>query len=298
MKREGDSMDHQHFPKQSPLYHAVHRDRYERQALMRELEKKTGRRILVYMANLTHPDSAITREDIAPFYEIVSSLEDQCDVDLIIESPGGDPNAAETLVHTLFSKTRHLRVIVPQAAKSAATLISLAADEIVMSDTSELGPIDPQVSIPTVLGYQYRPAQAFLNGLELIKKEHANGQPLNAAYLPFLQGVDAALIDFCHKSIEHSKRLAVKWLSRSMHKNNPLKAKRIAETLINIDKYPNHGSVIGYGEAKAIGLKVVYLPAGDEFWQGMWRLYTRYLVYMREKTAVKLFESHDVSIMV
>ena len=44
-------MDHQQFPmpKQSPLYHAVHRDRYERQALMRELEKKTGRRILVYM---------------------------------------------------------------------------------------------------------------------------------------------------------------------------------------------------------------------------------------------------------
>lgn len=81
-------------------------------------------------------------------------------------------------------------------------------------------------------------------------------------------------------------------------KNNPLKAKRIAETLINIDKYPNHGSVIGYEEAKAIGLNVVYQSDGDEFWQGMWRLYTRYLVYMREKAAVKLFESSDVSIMV
>lgn len=284
-------------PKQSPLFHAIHRDRYERQALMKELEKITGRRILVYISNLTHPDSSITREDIAPFYEIVASLDDQSDVDLIIESPGGDPNAAETLVHTLLSKARHLRVVVPQAAKSAATLISLAADEILMSNTSELGPIDPQVSIPTVLGYQYRPAQAFLNGLEMIKKEHANGQPLNSAYLPFLQGVDAALIDFCHKSIEHSKRLAIKWLSRSMHKNNPLKAKRIAETLINIDKYPNHGSVISYEEAISMGLNIVYKSDVDEDWQIMWRLYTRYLVYMREKSAIKIFESSSASVM-
>jgi hypothetical protein len=282
---------HLNLPKQTPLYHAVHRDRFDRQALIREIEKLTGRRILVYIANLNHPDSAITREDIPPFNELVAALEPDCNVDLIIESPGGDPNAAETLVHTLLSKTKHLRVVVPQAAKSAATLISLAADEILMSDTSELGPIDPQISIPTTFGYQYRPAQAFLNGLELIKKEHANGQPLNPAYLPFLQGVDAALIDFCYKSIEHSKRLAVKWLCRSMYKNDPKAAKRIAQELINIEKYPNHGSVINHVEAKAMGLNVVFKPFHDEVWQAMWRLYTKYLVYMREKAGVKIFES-------
>jgi hypothetical protein len=292
-------MDHQqlHLPKQTPLFHAVHRDRYERQEFIKEIEKVTGRRILIYIANLSHPDSAITREDIAPFHEIVASLDDNSDVDLMIESPGGDPNAAETLVHTLLSKTKHLRVVVPQAAKSAATLISLAADEILMSNTSELGPIDPQISIPTVFGYQYRPAQAFLNGLEMIKKEHANGQPLNSAYLPFLQGVDAALIDFCYKSIEHSKRLAVKWLRRSMYKNHPLKAKQIAETLINIDKYPNHGSVINYEEAKAIGLNVIYKPFNDPVWQAYWLLYTKYLVMMREKSGIKIFESNTSSVM-
>lgn len=286
-----------HLPKQTPLYHSIHRDRYERQSFIKEIERATGRRLLVYIANLSHPDSAIMREDIAPFNEIVSSLDDHCDVDLLIESPGGDPNAAETLVHTLLAKTRHLRVVVPQAAKSAATLISLAADEIVMSDTSELGPIDPQISIPTVFGYQYRPAQAFLNGLEMIKKEHANGQPLNAAYLPFLQGVDAALIDFCYKSIEHSKRLAAKWLIRSMCKGKPDEAKRIAEHLINIDKYPNHGSVINYQEAKAIGLQVVYKPFSDGIWQAYWLLYTKYLVMMREKSGIKIFESNTSSVM-
>ncbi|WP_124728176.1 SDH family Clp fold serine proteinase [Staphylospora marina] len=285
-------------PNQTPLYHAIHRDRYERQEFIREMEKATGRRILVYIANLSHPESAILREDIAPFCEIVASLDENSDVDLLLESPGGDPNAAETLVHTLLSRTRHLRVVVPQAAKSAATLISLAADEIMMSDTSELGPIDPQVSIPTTFGYQYRPAQAFLNGLELIKREHAGGQPLNPAYLPFLQGVDAALIDFCHKSIEHSKRLAVKWLSRSMFKNDVRAARKVAEQLSNIEKYPNHGTVIDHQEATRLGLKIHYRSFADPLWQAYWRLYTKYLVMMREKAGIKIFESSTSSIMI
>ena len=41
--------------------------------------------------------------------------------------------------------TSRLRMIVPDLAKSAATLMVLGADSILMSDTSELGPIDPQV---------------------------------------------------------------------------------------------------------------------------------------------------------
>jgi hypothetical protein len=132
----------------------------------------------------------------------------------------------------------------------------------------------------------------------MIKREHANGQPLNAAYLPFLQGVDAALIDFCYKSIEHSKRLAAKWLSRSMYRGDTKgTAQKIAEHLINIDKYPNHGSVINFAEARAIGLNVVYKPFNDPVWQAIWRLYARYLVYMREKTAVKIFENSDSSVM-
>ena len=40
------------------------------------------------------------------------------------------------------------RLVVPDTAKSAATLIGLGATEIVMSTTSELGPIDPQVMLP------------------------------------------------------------------------------------------------------------------------------------------------------
>ena len=43
------------------------------------------------------------------------------------------------------ASTGRVRVIVPDYAKSAGTLMALGADRIIMSETSELGPIDPQV---------------------------------------------------------------------------------------------------------------------------------------------------------
>lgn len=285
------------FPPQTPLFYATHRDRYARQSQIEEIEQVTGRRLIIYLANLSHPLNSITRDDIAPFSELVSSLANDCDVDFMLESPGGDPNAAETIVNTLLSKAKNLRLIIPQAAKSAATMISLAADEILMSDTSELGPIDPQIPMLTNLGTVYRPAQAFLNGLEAIKKEHTSSQTLNPAYWPFLQGVDAALIDSCNKAIEHSKNLAIKWLSRSMCSDLP-KCQYIAKELTDIDKYPNHGAVINYSEAQTIGLKVTYMPPSNPVWELMWRLYIRYSVEMKEKTLVKVFESSKTSAMV
>ena len=66
---------------------------------------------------------------------------------LMINSPGGDLLAAERIVNICRSHSANgqYAVIVPKMAKSAATMISLGAREIMMSQTSELGPIDPQI---------------------------------------------------------------------------------------------------------------------------------------------------------
>lgn len=283
-------------PVQTPLFHSVNRDRYDRQEIIRQIESYTGRRLLVYIANLNHPQSSITRDDIAPFTELVATLNPGDNVDLMIQSPGGDPDAAENIINALISKAGHIRMIIPQAAKSAATMMSLAADEILMSDTSELGPIDPQIPISTAYGYVYRPAQAFINGLKYIEDQHIGQASLNPAYFPFLQGVDAALIDWCFKSIEHSKKLAIKWLNRSMCSGDSDKAKAIAESLVNIEEYPSHGSVINFKEAEQLGLNVVYASYEDEQWQRLWRLFIRYTVEIREKEWVKVFESGYTSV--
>ncbi len=91
----------------------------------------------------THSDS---------IYRALSSVDKQADVLLVIHSRGGSIEPAY-----LISKSckrlckKKFAVAVPRKAKSAATLISLGADEIHMGLMSELGPIDPQINkLPAV----------------------------------------------------------------------------------------------------------------------------------------------------
>lgn len=66
-------------------------------------------------------------------------------LDLILHTPGGNPTATEGIVKYLHSKFgNNIRVIVPQMAMSAGTMLACASNEIVMGKHSCLGPIDPQ----------------------------------------------------------------------------------------------------------------------------------------------------------
>ena len=130
-------------PKQSPIFWVGQKDRYLRQLLIRDIEALTGRRLLVYYAN-RFLGAEINQRDCDYFVELFGDIHGEA-CDLFIETSGGNTDATEKLVHLLQSQARDLRVIVPNAAKSNGTLLSLAAREIVMGPSSELGPIEPSV---------------------------------------------------------------------------------------------------------------------------------------------------------
>ncbi len=188
-------------------------------------------------------------------------------------------------------------MIIPECAKSAATLIALGADSIVMGYTSELGPIDPQITVTTASGREMqRPANSFLDGLEEIKRSVNEEGRLSPVYFPLLEHLDPALIDYCKKSLDRSKKFAIKWLSQYMFKNDPKKAEEVTEKLVDTKKYLSHGIVIDHNEAEhEIKLKVEFIEKTDKLWQAIWRLHCDYLVDIDEKKLLKLFESKDIS---
>jgi len=66
-------------------------------------------------------------------------------VDFVLHSPGGDAHCAFKIIkylHTIFGK---VNIIAPFWAKSAATLLSLGGDEIILNEFSDLGPLDTQL---------------------------------------------------------------------------------------------------------------------------------------------------------
>lgn len=288
------------FPDQSPLFYVNNRDRYQRQEWIKQIEAVTGRRLISYVSNFDHNESGINRSDVLPFIEIVSDLPENGQVDLLIHTLGGDPNVTEQIVNLLLPKASHLRVIVPLSAKSAGTMLSLVADEIIMSDSSELGPIDPQVIIRNATGgSSSRPAKAFLKGIQKIQEEVLkNGGKLNPAYFPVLQSVDAAQIQFCHQAEAHAEIIAKKWLMRSMCKDDEKKAIKIAKELLDIDKYPHHGNVIDWKDALELGLKVTYLSPKEELWKAYWTLMALYDRDMKNNQSIKMFESSKLSVCI
>src|SRR4051812_48442983 len=222
-------------PPQTPLFQALERPRYSRQTLIRAIEDRTGRRLIAYVAA---PGTSISSHDIPPFVDILHDVEQDSDLDLLLHTPGGDVDQAERIV--LLCRKRvgsgSFRVVVPDSAKSAGTLIAIAADVIVMGEPSELGPIDPQVTITTVSGEPIaRPAQSFLDGLEGIV--NSAEKELSAAYFPLLDKLDPALIDFCRKALLRSEQFAETFLTKYMLKDDAAEAKRVAHELNDVKKH-------------------------------------------------------------
>ena len=284
-------------PEYSPLFYAQEKARYFRRDLIRKIEGQTRRSIIVYFADVRDPAGTIDHDDIAPFGDLLEKTEPN--LDLLIHSPGGDIDAAEKIVYMCRSKAKTFRVIVPEYAKSAATLIALAADSILMGYASELGPIDPQITITTPEGRGVqRPARSFLDGLEDIKKKVAEEGGLSPVYYPPLSQLDPALLDYCNKAIKRSREFAEKWLKKHMLADNPDKAAAVANRLLDVDRYLSHGIVINHEEATEMGLRVDYLPPDNELWRALWVLHCVYQADLRASRGetAKFFESNRVSL--
>lgn len=95
------------------------------------------------------------------------------ELDVVLQTPGGDINAAFFITKLLRQHADKVNILVPIYAKSAGTLICLGADTLVMNELSELGPLDSQIHEKQVgdIG-KYKSALNGFKALEQIQ-EHA-----------------------------------------------------------------------------------------------------------------------------
>lgn len=271
----------------------------KRQQLIKDIEEKTKRKLIVYTANFQHPAGAIQRQDVLIIEDMLrtASYSGAEEIDLMIQSPGGEIGPTEKILQMIRNRFESFRVIVPNEAKSAATMLAMGSDEIVMGHTSELGPIDPQIMKPLPNGgFIFIPAHALINTLETIK-ERVNQKEPYQVYMPILSNIEPEMIDICSKAISESKEIAEKWLRTYMLDGNGDKAKKIVEDLSSTKVFKTHAKMISAQEAKDLGLKVSILEKNDELWKLIWELYYRSeLAFSEVAGMVKLFETAESSV--
>ena len=246
---------------------------WRRRRLIRQIEEETGRALLCYVS----PAQAIQREDVLPLVALLDPVASGSSITLLLNSPGGDPDAAEALVQVLRDTVTpvdvedggELEIVVPDQAKSAATLMALGADRVLMSDASELGPIDPHVEVRDEETIRYFSVLDYLAAYESLTRACVD-HPENPAFRDALARFDHTEVQELRRMKDRTRRLAEDLLRR-----RGISETLVVSELMDRDRFPSHGQRIDWATAADIGLShVKYVPRTDALWRRYWALYT------------------------
>ena len=275
----------------TPLYAASNSERYSRQDLIKDIQQESAFRLICYVSS----GCRIEHNDALQFRDLLHRVDDGEDIELLLHTPGGDIDAADRLIHMIREKVGDaaIRIVVPHLAKSAGTLMVLGADTVVMSDTSELGPIDPQVLIPDSTGtLRWTAAQNYLDAY----KTHSEALRHNPQNLPseiMFRKLDPVVHQRCMAAKRRSRSLAEDLLKRGMFREGG-NWTATADRLIDTAEWQAHSQGISLHDATEIGLRVNRINPQDDLWQRYWRLYCLQRLAIGDNE--KLFESDYVSL--
>ena len=267
----------------TPLFQANSAARYQRQGIIKQIQARTGRRLICYVSGR---ECIINENDTMPFVDLLHNVR-----------PG---ESAEKLVRMMRSKVgeAQFQIIVPESAKSAGTLMVLGADCVVMSDMSELGPIDPQMVFADSSGF--RRWQSVQNYLEAYD-EHTNAtnqNPNNVAAQIMLGKIDPTIVKLCQAVKDRARQCAEDLLKRGMFRERGNWSQTVVE-LLDTRRWLSHSQMISWEDAQhpdTIGLVVEHLDQQSEAWQEYWQLYC--LQRLSINNNQKLYESDYASLVI
>jgi hypothetical protein len=179
-------------------------------------------------------------------------------------------------------------------AMSAATMISCAANEIVLGRHSFLGPIDPQLLIQTGLGPRYVPAQAILDQFERALRD-ANEPAKLRVWAPMLNQYGPDLLVTCQNLVSLSERLVSEWLEAYRFVGLPERherAKEIASWLSAHNTFLTHARPIPRDQLLAKGLVIRELEANQAEQDAFLSVYHAAAHTFAATPCVKIVENH------
>lgn len=260
-----------------------------RRSYLAALQAKTGRSVVVYATDFTAgPVAQISLMDMQGLMEVFRELPGP-NLDLILHSPGGQAEATDRLVRYMRAKYEHIRVFVPLAAMSAATMWAMAADEIVMGKHSQLGPIDPQITLPSGITV---PAGALIEQFQTVSDECAQDPSRLTGWLPTLQQYPPGLLNVCETAGALAKELVAEWLGSFMLKGNQAAASEVAEWLSNDHVHLSHSRAITRDQLRERGLNIVDLEDDQELQDAVLSVHHTVMHTLGSTPSYKLIENH------
>lgn len=282
----------------------------ELQRLVEQYNSITGRYLYLYVAAMFKHVQGISmeEEDFYVIRDMLQAVQGYNEIDVYIETPGGNGVTAEQIARFLHSKFNRVNFVISGEAKSAGTILAMAGNEIYMTETGSLGPIDAQVSIGRTVVSAYDYMEWINNKMnEAIKYGRLN--PVDATMIAQITPGEIQLVNH---SLEFAKDLVKQWLYKykfeswtttetrqeavtdEMKKN---RADEVASELANHSRWRTHGRSLGIKDLESIGIKVVDLESDEIISEIIYRIQFVCKLLHETTTIYKLFFSKDEKIL-
>jgi hypothetical protein len=262
------------------------------------------RNVLVYHSGfLQKPDVRpghiiMMPEDVNGLMAAFKGMNWSSGLTVILHTPGGATMAVQTLVSYIRSKFDDVEVIVPAYAMSAGTMLALASNRVVMGHQSQLGPIDPQVSVN---GSQHS-ARAIVAQFEEARREilgdTTKGTPPNplAAHVwaPVIGSLGPSLLQYAQDQLDFSESMVAGWLETYMKSgaSDPhAEAVQVAQFFNDASNHKSHDKRIGIAEAAEAGVVVEKLEDNQALQEAVLTLYHVLTILIEQTGATKIITS-------
>ena len=197
----------------------------------------------------------IQDQDAAEVMDALREIGKVKKIDLVVCSRGGNLHTAYQITTICREHCEKFGVIIPRDAYSAATLIALGADELIMGPLGALGPLDPMIKYPGlgwIPGMAIRRAPEVLNGelkASRSKPEHKGKFIIQ----PMAIRLDTVIFSMVSDLVKAAVPYGLDLLSKVGKRED--EAKSLMKTLVR--GFPHHGLGINREMAKKMGFNVI-----------------------------------------
>ena len=275
-----------------------------RRQKMKAVQEITGRPLIIYASDFITPNPLkaqfvgnqmlISLADKDGFDEVTRNLPKDEKIDILLHSPGGSAEATESIVSLLRSRFSHIRFIIPNVAKSAATMLAMSGEQLLMDDRSELGPTDPQMIFTQEGRTIIAPAQAIKDQFKAAQDDINTDPRKLPSWVPILSWYGPALIALCDNHLALAKELVSKWLEQYMFAGNPKakqKAEHIAEYLATHSNFHTHERRIGLDDLQSLDANILDMRTEPDLHEAVRDLYTAIMLTLANTGAYKIVEN-------
>lgn len=250
----------------TPLFIAQHSERYARQDLIRRYQDLTGASLIV-MIDQIFPDNMTYIE------ELLHPLDSSKPLHLMLASPGGDGETAIRIVRALQARCTELTVVLPDMAKSAATILCLGADRLVFGPGGDLGPVDPQMRYPNGT---LASAKELVEAVDEAERRITANPETYPLFANLLAEVTMIMVEQARNALARSGALVKEGLAASGRTPDLVDQLAQALRVPLIEEPTSHSAVISVDAAKEFGLPAEAADIDAEEWGIIWSLWTRY----------------------